>query len=103
MAFLLHPAKERFVRFVQAFKHILKDLGADSLEFGELRLEVWKLVTLVEARDGDPMLPVSAPALVERDVIERAAGLEPAVCVGCSLTGHASFIQECFSHFLNCI
>ncbi len=103
LAFLLHPTEEGFVRFVQAFEHILEDLGADSLELREVFLDIWEFVTLVEARDCFSGLPVNALTMVKCYVIERPADLKPAICIRSGLPGNTCFVQESFTHILNCI
>ena len=96
----LHPAEERPVCFVQAFHHILEALGTHGPELGERLPQGRELHCLVVAREGPSVVLPDGDPLLQGEVVELPAGLQPGEGAGFCPAGEFCSIEEGFLHDL---
>ncbi len=100
---ILDPTKEASIGFIQPLNHLLKNLRANLLIFGEGYLQFGKLLNLTKAGYRTFVLTVNSYTLLKSSVIEIATEFKP--MVGClkSLRVSLKTIFECLSHLSSTI
>ena len=74
---VIKPVKEALVGFVQALNHVLKRLRPHFFIFRKDLLKVWKLLFLVNSRDGVFIALPDCDTLFQSGIVELAAQRKP--------------------------